>query len=241
MLRHVLIAVLTGRRNWRRVERANATWAHGLDNVFWFTDEHSALPRVVYSGPSGDRRSLMPRYCAALRASVATAVQTQRAHIFFLDDDTYLVRHTFERLVRTLPRDGRDVFVAQPCGPRFASGWRSFCGGAGWLISVQLAARLVAALPECMRAYPEEVEYDRLFARCLGATLNVTPTWNDGLHSQPPLFYYATASGRRQRPKGLREPITFHYLSQRRHRELDAGDGAQWHTLHALLQRQSQR
>ena len=127
--------------------------------------------------------------------------------VMMVDDDTFVIPHNVDRLLNRTKYSTQ--FIGQQCPP--FGGFRSFCGGAGWLARTEVCKRLVSSLPECKKKYRSEIEYDRLFGRCLFQHMNVTPTWAKEMNSQHPVFYETTA-GLRDRPDGYGHAATFHYI-----------------------------
>ena len=205
----VLYAVVTSNST-RRLSTINATWLPHVRHVRIYSNQASALDdRVIEFAPSATTRkeTIRRRYDLALRHATRLAVQQGIPWVMMLDEDTFVIPHNVDRLLNRTDRS--TLFLGQRC-PSF-SGFRSFCGGAGWIARTSLCERLVRSLPTCRRAFRSEVEYDRLFGRCLFKRMNVMPTWVKELNSQPPVFY-ESAAGWRDRPNGYGSAATFHYV-----------------------------
>ena len=205
----VLYVVVTSNVT-RRLDTINATWVPHVRHVRIYSNQASTIDdRVIEIAPSATTRveTNRHRYGLALRHATRVAMEKSIPWIMVVDDDTFVVPHNVDRLLNGT--DASVVFLGQQC-PSFG-GFRSFCGGAGWIARTSLCERLVQSLPSCRLAFRSETEYDRLFGRCLFQRMNVTPTWVRELNSQPPVFY-ETVAGVRDRPNGYGSAATFHYV-----------------------------
>lgn len=231
----VLYAVVTSNVT-RRLKTINATWVPHARHVRIYSNQASEFDdRVIAIAPNAitRRETIRFRYDLALQHATRIAVQQGIPWVMMVDDDTFVIPHNVDRLLNSVNRS--TVFLGQQC-PSFG-GFRSFCGGAGWIARTSLCERLVLSLPTCRRAFKRETEHDRLVGRCLFQHMQVTPTWVNELNSQPPVFY-ETFAGLKDRPDGYAKAATFHYVktfvaSNRAHYF------ALWKTLHLVDDRGS--
>lgn len=205
----VLYAVVTSNIT-RRVDTINDTWASQVQNVrFYSNNAHMYDTRVIKVAPWAQTRLqvIRVRYDLALQHATRLAMQVGLPWVMMIDDDTFVIPRNVDRLLNsTTPST---LFLGQQC-PEF-DGFQSFCGGAGWLARTSVCQRLAASLPTCRRVFKREVEYDRLFGRCLFQHMHIKPTWVSELNSQPPVFY-ETKTGKKDRPTGYNKAATFHYI-----------------------------
>ena len=207
--RDVLYAVVTSNQT-PRMHTINVTWAPTVSHIRFYSNEgHKLDSRVVVAAPHATTRQQVVdlRYSIALKHATHTATILRLPWIMMLDDDTFVYPRNVDRLLkRSAPSS---TFLGQQCPA--LHGFRSFCGGAGWIARTSLCRRLVKALPTCKRKYAREADYDRVFGLCLFRHMNVTPTWVPQLNSQSPVFY-ETALGKSDRPTGYERAATFHYV-----------------------------
>ena len=130
--------------------------------------------------------------------------------LLLADDDTFVWPENLQHLV--VPYDPRRwIWLGQRC-PLF-EGRRSFCGGAGFVMSAALASVATCVLPLCksLRATQREKPYDRVMGICLEELLHIRVADVPEFNSQPPHFYM-TKDGQSDRPYGFGAAVTFHYL-----------------------------
>lgn len=205
----VLYAVVTSSVT-QRLDIINTTWAPHVKHVrFYSNHAYASDERVVEVAPNAitRRETNQIRYDLALRHATRVAAQNGISWVMMLDDDTFVIPRNVDRLLND--SENSAIFLGQQCPP--FDGFRSFCGGAGWIARTSLCERLVSSLSTCRRTFRSEVEYDRLFGRCLFQHMNVMPTWVKELNSQPPVFY-ETVTGLTDRPFGYGNAATFHYI-----------------------------
>merc|ERR1719446_83199 len=78
-------------------------------------------------------------------------------------------------------------------------------------MSYPLVVVAACVAPACTREALTEVPYDRRMGVCFEQHLKISITDAPEFNSQPP-FFYATQTGKRDRPYGYGKPATFHYV-----------------------------
>lgn len=128
--------------------------------------------------------------------------------LMWIDDDTWVWPKNLHRLLRMYDPT-RWVWLGQTC-PFFRQK-QAFCGGAGFAMSLPLAQVSACVAPLCTKHAALEIPYDRRMGVCFADLLRVKVVDRPEFNSQPP-DYYATETGKKDRPAGFGRAVTFHYL-----------------------------
>lgn len=190
--------------------------------TFYSNAPDPALPVIVHLEPArmepmraAQRRFLrdvLPHAAGRMRALNAT-------WLMWSDDDTFVWPENLYRLLRPYEPQ-KPIWFGQACP--LGRLLRSFCGGAGFAMSVSLVREVAVLAPRCAgleapKAAPQRFRFswvhsDFRLAACVYMFLHRTVTDRREFNSQPPVYYLASEAGRRERPDGFGAAVTFHYL-----------------------------
>lgn len=210
----VYYAVLTMHRNhFTRCSTILRTWGSVVPagHLIFYSDqpdETRTLPVVALSNVTG-YEDAQDRFTYLIMPHALERMEILSCNwLAWLDDDTWVWP---ENLVHLLAQHDPTtwVWLGQKCP--VLRGSHAFCGGAGFAMSYPLVKTAACIAPACTDRARVEIPYDRRMGVCFERVLNLRITDVTEFNSQPP-FYYMTAKGQKDRPKGFGHPATFHYV-----------------------------
>ena len=218
----VFYAILTMHSNHAtRCAAIKRTWGAHLDwhqLVFYSDEAETRLPQLhVVAQAAAGAELFSSKYSAAqdrfthmvMPDAVRRMASRNMSWLFWGDDDTFVWPENLHALLARHD-SSRWVWLGQECGSNRAER-SSFCGGAGFAMSMPLARVTACVVPQCLPHKQLAIAYDRRMGMCFKDLLNVSVTDLREFNSQPP-HWYMTRVGGRDRPTGFGKAATFHYL-----------------------------
>ena len=237
--RDVLYAVITSSATPQRCVTIRETWGAGVaaglltfytDSDFGARVRASLAPAAVvalsnHSAGGESYEAAQHRMASLVLPHAYSRMETFGCSWLLLsDDDTFVwPRHLATLLAPLDPRERH--WLGQECSGSFTRRAQErvvwFCGGAGTAMSLAFVRAAACVAPLCIQLASAYAPYDQRLGICLRNHLKTTVADRPEFNSQPPHFY-ATALGRKQRPHGFGQPITFHYLRAERDEPFEA-------------------
>jgi hypothetical protein len=218
----VFYAILTTRSNHAtRCLAIKRTWGAHLDwhQLVFYSDEAETRLSQLHVVPQAYPGAglFASKYSVAqdrftqlvMPDAVRRMASRNMSWLFWGDDDTFVWPENLHALLARHD-SSQWVWLGQECGSDRAER-SSFCGGAGFAMSMPLATVAACVVPQCVPYKRYAIASDRRMGMCFRELLNVSVSDSREFNSQPP-HWYMTRVGGENRPTGFGKAATFHYL-----------------------------